>query len=349
MSKRAIQLDLEGLGYLYSRVPFLIHRAEQVANALYSQHHAETTTVAQLQMLGMLSEQPMVLTDLAEQLCVDKATAGVIINNLVKQGLLVRVSDDGDRRRKPVWVTPSGRQRLRLGRQDLERAEQAFLSALSRDDRSSLTSFLATLSGSRERFSEEDWIRNGPTWLLRRCLQIVEAALSSEAGLFDLTLGQSAMLFVVECHPDIPEVVVRRLLGFEVSNAALVARLLCAKGMIELVPDSSESHRRYRTTTLGRDVLLAVQPRLAALEMDWTKGLDGREYVKLQKMLASVVAAHADKIRTPLAVIHETMALAVWPLAAFPTYVEQLLSVRPLSFGKPGALDLSVSRRKADR
>ncbi|GAB7545155.1 MarR family winged helix-turn-helix transcriptional regulator [Cupriavidus sp. 8B] len=318
--KRTIALDLEGLGYLYARVPFLIQRVEQIMNALFALQHSEQTTPAQIQMLGLLTEGPMLQTELSSSLGTDKSTTGLVINNLLKQGLIIRETDEEDRRRKPVSLTPVGRSHLAEARKDLKKAEGMLLSPLGPAERQQLIHWLKVLAGDHAATEEKLWIHESPSWILRRCLQAIEARLTSEAGMFGLTLRQDAMLHVVLCHPGIAEAMLRRLLGFEVTNAALVSKLLCGKNMMELAPGSSQSHKQYRVTVLGRDVLLAVEPRLATLEHDWTCSIGLRNVAGLQQMLGRLVSAHADKVRAPLLAIDEAMALPTWPMPPFPTY-----------------------------
>ncbi len=57
-----------------------------------------------------LADGPLTLADLAQRIGIDPPYATIIANELQALGLLARTQDDHDRRRKPVELTPRGRE-----------------------------------------------------------------------------------------------------------------------------------------------------------------------------------------------------------------------------------------------
>ena len=71
-------------------------------------------TLKQLFVLSRLARQEYLLpTQIARFLFCDRPTATVIVRNMERNGWVERSTDQGDRRRKRVTITPAGRTKLR--------------------------------------------------------------------------------------------------------------------------------------------------------------------------------------------------------------------------------------------
>ncbi|WP_158598087.1 MarR family winged helix-turn-helix transcriptional regulator [Noviherbaspirillum saxi] len=311
-----ITLNLEALAYLYSRVPFQIQRAYQIATALFAKQQSTTPiTPAQLQILRLLDEHGhMMQTELSNLAGTDKSTAGLVLTNLLKQHLVDRHTDPEDKRRKRVMITESGQAALAIAKTKQLEAEDILFEAMRPDQREKLMTLL-------ERLADEQPAPHTASWLMRRCLQAVEAHLSNEAGLFGLTLRQFCALHVVFCHPGIGEPSIRKLLGYEITNATLVVGLLREKGLINAKSGTSASRKRYYATPMGRDVLLAVEPKLAAIATEFVRGFSDDDIAHLQRLLGQLILHHGDKVKAPLAAFAQVVALPSWPLPPAHTYV----------------------------
>ncbi|MHA4869924.1 MarR family winged helix-turn-helix transcriptional regulator [Duganella sp. PWIR1] len=306
------------MAYLYSRVPFQIQRAYQIVTALFAQQQTTSpVTPAQLQVLRLLDEHgPMMQTELSNLASTDKSTAGLILTNLLKRHSVERETDPEDRRRKHVGITDSGRGALAIAKACLLQAEEIMLSALPVGEQDQLIQLL-------QRVADQPANQRSMSWLMRRCLQAVEALLSDEAGLFGLSLRQFCALHVVFCHPGINEATIRKLLGYEITNASLVINLLRDKGLITTKPDAAGSRKRYYATPMGRDVLLSVEPKLARIATDFVSGISDEDVAHLQRLLGELILKHGDKVKAPLAAFEQAMAQPSWPQPPAYTYVVQ--------------------------
>jgi MarR family transcriptional regulator, lower aerobic nicotinate degradation pathway regulator len=67
------------------------------------------------------------------------------VNQLAELGQVERRADPGDARRKIVHITAAGRRQLRRLDQELDRAQERFVSPLDHDDRATYLRLLSTL------------------------------------------------------------------------------------------------------------------------------------------------------------------------------------------------------------
>lgn len=80
-------------------------------------HGAPLLSVPQFRALAFLDRNPgACLSSVADHLGVTTATASVIIDRLVRRGLLVRAADPRERRRLVLTLTPAGVQHLERAR-----------------------------------------------------------------------------------------------------------------------------------------------------------------------------------------------------------------------------------------
>ncbi len=92
-----------------------------------------------------LEEQPLSLAELARAIGADPPYATLIANHLESLGLVTRVSDPEDRRRKSVQLTAAGRQAVRKARRVIDRPPRA-LQHMSTTDLARLRELLAPLA-----------------------------------------------------------------------------------------------------------------------------------------------------------------------------------------------------------
>lgn len=92
----------------------LIRRAHQISVAVFHTHLAAAdVTPVQFAILNALMDSPGVdQTTLATRVAFDPATSGSVIGRLESKGWVARRSDDVDRRRKLLVLTPEGQQAL---------------------------------------------------------------------------------------------------------------------------------------------------------------------------------------------------------------------------------------------
>lgn len=89
---------------------YLIRRAHQVSVAIFMDAAAQLDiTPVQFAILNALIESPGIdQVSLAQQVAMDAATSGSVIGRLEAKGWLKRELDETDRRRRRLWVTPTG-------------------------------------------------------------------------------------------------------------------------------------------------------------------------------------------------------------------------------------------------
>ena len=95
---------------------------------------------------------PLTVTEAARHMERSQAAMSELIARLVKRGLLARLPDERDRRRILIWLTPAGRDYLRVSGQVLsEELLTAALAELSAADRRKLITAVQALLAVRPR------------------------------------------------------------------------------------------------------------------------------------------------------------------------------------------------------
>jgi DNA-binding MarR family transcriptional regulator len=84
---------------------------------------------------------------LSEILCIDANNTVLLLNEMEKEGLIVRVRDPDDRRRHRVQPTELGHAVFRHAQHARESVEDEVLTRLSRDERTTLHDLLAKALG----------------------------------------------------------------------------------------------------------------------------------------------------------------------------------------------------------
>jgi DNA-binding MarR family transcriptional regulator len=84
-----------------------------IMRELWSRLQAEApirVTWAQYSLLSLLSERRLTLTEMARYWGVSKPSMSKMVSTLMQRGWIAREEDPKDRRRKPLTLTPTGRQ-----------------------------------------------------------------------------------------------------------------------------------------------------------------------------------------------------------------------------------------------
>ena len=81
-------------------------------------------TAAQARIFARIGPSGTRLSDLAAQAQVTKATAGFIVDQLERSGLVTRVPDPDDRRARRVTITDKGHDAVRLAAEEVAAVEE---------------------------------------------------------------------------------------------------------------------------------------------------------------------------------------------------------------------------------
>ena len=130
----------------------LIRRAHQVAVAIFMEETAEfDVTPVQFAILNALLEDPGEdQVTLARKVAFDAATFGSVITRLEARGWVRREPDEGDRRRKRLWVTEEGAEAARRMKRSVGKVQQRILEPLDEEDRARLVALLDRLVAAHE-------------------------------------------------------------------------------------------------------------------------------------------------------------------------------------------------------
>ncbi len=122
---------IEGIQALYKRPGFLLRRAHQISVSLFMEQAAKLgVTTTQYGVLVILrSCEGLDQIGLSKKVGLDRSTTGLVIKKLETDGMIVRMEDSGDRRRKVIVLTAKGERKLEALRQPAARAQEIALSA----------------------------------------------------------------------------------------------------------------------------------------------------------------------------------------------------------------------------
>jgi DNA-binding MarR family transcriptional regulator len=101
-------------------------------------------------LVQLVRHGPLRLTRLGSLVGVSQGTASVLVESLVRDGLVERGQDPADGRATLLTITEEGRRRAEAWRADYERVTADLFAALPADQWSTLLSLLRTLSGARQ-------------------------------------------------------------------------------------------------------------------------------------------------------------------------------------------------------
>ncbi len=130
----------------------LVRRAQQIAVALFMAELAgEDVTPVQFAILNAVMDTPGIdQITLAGRVAFDAATSGSVIGRLESKGWIKRESDEIDRRRKLLWLTPEGHSATLQMKTAVERVQENLLKPLSQDESEHLAALLTKLVAGHE-------------------------------------------------------------------------------------------------------------------------------------------------------------------------------------------------------
>ena len=128
--------DANNVGDLYKRPGFLLRRAHQISVSLFMEESAAfNVTATQYGVLVILQCcENLDQIGLSKKVGLDRSTTGLVVKRLESEGLLVRVEDRKDRRRKVIVLTGKGERKLENLRNPARIARERALSAFSPED-----------------------------------------------------------------------------------------------------------------------------------------------------------------------------------------------------------------------
>ena len=130
----------------------LVRRAQQIAVALFmAELGAEDVTPVQFALLNAVMDTPGGdQITLAGRVAFDAATSGAVIGRLEAKGWIQREADPLDRRRKLLWLTPSGQEATLRMKQAVERVQNKLLHPLNAREAEVYVSLLSKLVAAHE-------------------------------------------------------------------------------------------------------------------------------------------------------------------------------------------------------
>ncbi len=128
--------DINSVDALYKRPGFLLRRAHQISVSLFMEESAEfnitTTQYGVLVILRCCENLDQI--GLSKKVGLDRSTTGLVVKRLESEGLVVRVEDRADRRRKVIVLTGKGERKLENLRKAASTARDRSLSAFSPEE-----------------------------------------------------------------------------------------------------------------------------------------------------------------------------------------------------------------------
>jgi len=127
-------LDPISVDALYKRPGFLLRRAHQISVSLFMEETADVTTTQYGVLVILRSCEDLDQIGLSKKVGLDRSTTGLVVKKLEVDGLVVRVEDPKDRRRKVIVLTAKGERKLETLRKGARRAQDRALSAFELDE-----------------------------------------------------------------------------------------------------------------------------------------------------------------------------------------------------------------------
>lgn len=128
--------DINSVDALYKRPGFLLRRAHQISVSLFMEESAAfnitTTQYGVLVILRCFEDLDQI--GLSKKVGLDRSTTGLVVKRLESEGLVVRVEDRADRRRKVIVLTGKGERKLENLRGAAGAARERALSAFSPEE-----------------------------------------------------------------------------------------------------------------------------------------------------------------------------------------------------------------------
>ena len=127
---------------------FVLRRAQQKHVATWQSVISGDTTSVQYGVLAVLDRRPaLAQKEICDELDLDRSTVADICSRMEKNGLLSRIQDGQDRRRKVLDLTPAGRAELARLKPLVEEVQVRLTRTLSAAELEQLRALLARLIG----------------------------------------------------------------------------------------------------------------------------------------------------------------------------------------------------------
>jgi DNA-binding MarR family transcriptional regulator len=130
----------------------LVRRAHQIAVALFMSELAnEDVTPVQFAILNAVMDTPGVdQVTLANRVAFDAATSGSVMGRLETKGWIRREPDQADRRRKLLWLTPTGQKATLEMKRSVHLVQEKILSPLNAEEAQTLIDLMSKLVKGHE-------------------------------------------------------------------------------------------------------------------------------------------------------------------------------------------------------
>ena len=137
---------------LYKRPGFLLRRAHQISVSLFMEEGGRfgITTTQYGVLIILRACEGLDQIGLSKKVGLDRSTTGLVVKKLESDGLVVRVEDPEDRRRKIIVMTAKGERKLESLRDAAARAQAMALSAFTSEE---AAQFLTLLNKFVDRFN----------------------------------------------------------------------------------------------------------------------------------------------------------------------------------------------------
>lgn len=126
-----------GVEALYKRPGFLLRRAHQISVSLFMEEAGKqlATTTTQYGILVILRAcDGLDQIGLSKKVGLDRSTTGLVVKKLESEGLIVRVDDTKDHRRKVIVLTARGERKLESLRGPAARAQEIALTPFNSEE-----------------------------------------------------------------------------------------------------------------------------------------------------------------------------------------------------------------------
>lgn len=302
---------------LYGRIGFLASRMVQVADSFFDEAAADLgLTLSQYDILEALRHRGTLgQLALGQLVGIDPASTAAIVRRLEAAGLLTRLPDPTDGRRRLICLTEPG-ERIEARAVDVANATaQRLLAPLTRDECALLVTLLSRLA-ELEVNSVSIWrpdsagaaprglsdLFESPCFLFRRVNQVVMSKIRDRNREEGITARQYLFLVAVRERPLVDQTTLTGLLGLDRSTIALVADNLRKRKLIKRSGDPRDRRKNLLSITpAGIAISDQVGRNNASLEDEMLQGLAPEDCVALRRILVRLVLEHNAHVRTPMA------------------------------------------------
>lgn len=142
----------EHLRDIYNRPGFLLRRAHQIASAIFANVTADlNVTTTQFGVLTVLAaREPVDQIGIARDLRLDRSTTGLVIKNLEERGLIERLIDPDDKRRRVLRLTAAGAEMLEKLRMRGKDSHEQLLTVFTPVEARAFSDLLAKFIGGHD-------------------------------------------------------------------------------------------------------------------------------------------------------------------------------------------------------